>query len=246
LAPSHPIATIVVAVSIVPPFLALLCTLFLYPAAAEETAITNQKDLNCQTTYPPAGSITNLSTGLGIARFSFDPTTDQVPPCSGDIPTTTPNTSEYPLNVALPQLAKVRSTVEQCSGTLIAQNAVITAGHCVYDLQTKTFYRGITVTPGYQNGPPVPPSIPLQTYPGVSVMTFEGYTANGIAAHDIAVIIFDGSVSPLYMSYGLSAYNVANCGKNLPKLYSEPHYSPSINHNEAQAGADGTMGVFRA
>jgi hypothetical protein len=70
----------------------------------------------------------------------------------------------------------------------------------------------------------------------------DGYTADGIAAHDIAVIIFDGNMLPLYLSYGFSAYDVAHCGKSLFKTYSEPHYSPNIYNNEAQAGADGTMG----
>ena len=38
----------------------------------------------------------------------------------------------------------------------------------------------------------------------------------------------------------MSAYNVANCS-NQAKWYTEPHYSPQVNNNEAQAGADGPI-----
>ena len=38
----------------------------------------------------------------------------------------------------------------------------------------------------------------------------------------------------------MSAHNVANCS-NQAKWYTEPHYSPQVNNNEAQAGADGPI-----
>lgn len=93
---------------------------------------------------------------------------------------------EYPSN-AIPQLAKVLTNSGQCSGNFIAQNAVITAAHCVFDRVTKKYATGVRMIPGYQNG-----DKPYGILDGATVLTFQGYTTSNMAAHDIAVIKSSG------------------------------------------------------
>jgi V8-like Glu-specific endopeptidase len=205
------------------------------PAHAEQDAIKSASDFNCTTSYPAVAVITNLSTGLGISQFSYDATTDNAPPCTGTLPTNPPPVVEYPSN-AIPQLAKVLTNSGQCSGNFIAQNAVITAAHCVFDRVTKKYATGVRMIRGYQNG-----DKPYGILDGATILTFQGYTTSNMAAHDIAVIKSSGvGLAQIYGLYGMSAYNVANCS-NQAKWYTEPHYSPQVNNNEAQAGADGPI-----
>ena len=203
---------------------------------AEQQAITNSRDLNCTTTNPAAASVTNLETGHGIGKFSLDSKSDVVPPCSGNLPTNPPFATEFALPAPIPLLAKITSSLGECSGNFIAQNAVITAGHCVVDLNTKQFARNIQIIGGYQNGQ----NTFNQSFVGESVLTFEGYTSEKSAAHDIAVIRFQASLLYIYGYYGLSSYNVGHCADfAAQKDYTEPHYSPNIGNNQTQAGADG-------
>jgi hypothetical protein len=135
--------------------IALIATLlFMVPclAAAEQAAITKSTDLNCQTIYPPIAAVTNLLTGQGIRLLHVDLAHDQVPPCTGDLPPPGITIGPGPLPVPIPQLVKIRSSGGECSGALIAQNAAITAGHCVFDQISKSFYKNVQVIPGYQSG----------------------------------------------------------------------------------------------
>jgi hypothetical protein len=106
----------------------------------------------------------------------------------------------------------------------------------VFDRVTKKYATGVRMIPGYQNG-----DKPYGILDGATVLTFQGYTTSNMAAHDIAVIKSSGvGLAQIYGLYGMSAYNVANCS-NQAKWYTEPHYSPQVNNNEAQAGADGPI-----
>jgi hypothetical protein len=210
---------------------------------AEERAITSAKDLNCSNTYPPLASVTNLDTGLGVGKFSFDASADATPPCSGTLPNNPPFAGEAPLPAPIPQLAKIITNAGQCSGDFIAQNAVITAGHCVFDQNTKQFATNVQIIAGYQNGQ----SAFNQSFTGQFVLTFDAYTSSNLTSHDIAVIKFQGSLLQQYGYYGLSAYNVSNCtNASKQKQYTEPHYSPNISNNQVQAFAQGqTLGCVQ-
>lgn len=106
----------------------------------------------------------------------------------------------------------------------------------MFDRVTKKYATGVRMIPGYQNG-----DKPYGILDGATVLTFQGYTTSNMAAHDIAVIKSSGvGLAQIYGLYGMSAYNVANCS-NQAKWYTEPHYSPQVNNNEAQAGADGPI-----
>ena len=72
-----------------------------------------------------------------------------------------------------------------CSGTIIYRDAVLTAGHCVYD---NGYWRAATFTPGAYRTPSNSPRSPFGSWPWKYATTFSEWTRDQKRSHDIAVV----------------------------------------------------------
>lgn len=92
-----------------------------------------------------------------------------------------------------------------CSGTVVGPRHVITAGHCVYDPGSGTWYSNIAFTPG-QNGITSPYGI----YSWSAVISVSGWINNWDRNYDYAMIVTSQNVGydTGYMSYGYGGEQV--------------------------------------
>lgn len=73
----------------------------------------------------------------------------------------------------------------QCSGTLVSSlngNIVYTAGHCVYNEETKNWVTNFVFIPGYENG-----LSQFATYPATLLSAPKSFTNNGNLSYDIGM-----------------------------------------------------------
>jgi len=83
-----------------------------------------------------------------IHTVAMDKRLDVIPPCGGVLPPPFMGVGALPLATPLPQLAKLyadngnSNQGQQCSATLIGDNIVITAAHCVLTPGTNKFFPG--------------------------------------------------------------------------------------------------------
>ena len=73
-----------------------------------------------------------------------------VTPASAIPDRVTVNAMEYPWSA----IGKIETSIGHCSGFLISQKHVLTAAHCLYDVQARRWVKASEVrfTAGYQNG----------------------------------------------------------------------------------------------
>jgi V8-like Glu-specific endopeptidase len=96
-----------------------------------------------------------------------------------------------------------------CTGTLIAPNKVLTAGHCVWNIRRGAFYYNLNYAPGrFRDGGNI--VNPWGVVPWKSVTVFDSFKKNP-ATWDVAVVTLAKPLGSLTGYMGLAA----GCGRNL-------------------------------
>jgi V8-like Glu-specific endopeptidase len=96
-----------------------------------------------------------------------------------------------------------------CTGTLIGPRHVLTAGHCVYNIQTDKWYSQLRVSPG-QNGS----TLPYGRIDWARAISVKGWTASHRRDYDYAMIVLKQNIGTTvgWLGYGydnnLPKYNV--------------------------------------
>ncbi|MBC8424595.1 trypsin-like serine protease [bacterium] len=136
--------------------------------------VTAQEFLDSVVTHGGAGLATGTDPGGGAKNFT------------GWTQVTFPHLGDKPQHVKLFQNWPTKSS--ECSGTLIDPYHVITAGHCVftYDTAPPSWADVVTVWPGFENN-----DAPWGFATAVQMHSWEGWTQDEEAGHDIAVIDLD-------------------------------------------------------
>ncbi len=84
-----------------------------------------------------------------------------------------------------------------CSGTVVDsknRNVIFTAGHCVFDLETRNWVQDLVFLPGYKNG-----QAPLGVFNGGKMVTTNGWKDSGSQSYDIAAVAL---TQPIQDSFG--------------------------------------------
>jgi glutamyl endopeptidase len=112
---------------------------------------------------------------------------------------------------AIGQIQIVDSTgLYICTGTLIAPDKVLTAGHCVWNIKRGAFYYNLNYAPGrYRDGGNV--VNPWGVVPWKSVTVFDSFKQNP-STWDVAVVTLSKPLGSLTGYMGIAA----GCAQNLP------------------------------
>jgi V8-like Glu-specific endopeptidase/uncharacterized membrane protein len=137
------------------------------------------------------------SSGLSVAETPTNTSWSRVTPPSTDYRRNRTNTTEdYPWSA----VGRLTSYAGSCSATVVDDNHVITAAHCVYDTETGIWKYGLTFTPG-ENVDTHPFGKVNVTY----VQTYERWLSAGERTHDIAVLTLEESISNRTGTFGYEA-----------------------------------------
>lgn len=115
----------------------------------------------------------------------------------------------------------------QCSGALIDPKHVLTAGHCIYRHVSGGWATDVEVAPAYDNGD----NEFFGTAQRAALLSWEGWTMNGLHDHDMAVVELGRPVGALTGSLGYG-YNNTNSffTTNTFHNYSYPGEAPYDGH----------------
>lgn len=100
------------------------------------------------------------------------------------------NPARLPLSVHGKVFFRKPDGVYSCSGTLVTSrlaNALFTAGHCVFDADTKTFVTDFIFLPGFNQGSA------LGGYPATTMATTRKWARKGSFSGDIAMVSLAGT-----------------------------------------------------
>jgi V8-like Glu-specific endopeptidase len=121
------------------------------------------------------------------------------------------NTPAHPTSSYPPKPAQVvdNTGLYICTGTLIAPNKVLTAGHCVWNIRRGAFYYNLNYAPGrFRDGGNI--VNPWGVVPWKSVTVFDSFKKNP-ATWDVAVVTLAKPLGSLTGYMGIAA----GCGRNL-------------------------------
>ena len=150
------------------------------PAAAEEFWTPER-----MAAAEPVPMPTPAASSLDIP--DFDTGDASASAATGDF--TPGNVTQFPQVVHGKIFFKVGANTYTCSGTVIeskGKNVVFTAGHCVFDLDTKTFATNLAFVPAYENG-----NDPLGFASAAALYTTPQWATQGANAYDIGVAVLD-------------------------------------------------------
>lgn len=124
----------------------------------------------------------------------------------------------YPLS-AIGQIDFLeRNTPFICTGTLITNSLVLSAAHCVWDVESQTFADMVTFAPGRYRLPDGKVINPHGSYNWSHATLMKNYLTSGEGQADIALIKLDGTVPAAAGTMGLKTdcSNNSTPEKNLP------------------------------
>lgn len=129
-----------------------------------------------------------------------------------------PTGAPYPLS-AIGQIDFVeRNTPFICTGTLLTNSLVLTAAHCVWDVESQTFADMVTYAPGRYRLPDGKVVNPHGSYNWSHATLMKNYLTSGEGQADIALVKLDGTVPAAAGTMGLKTdcTNSSTPEKNLP------------------------------
>ncbi len=116
------------------------------------------------------------------------------------------NTSQYPYSAIVYLLMEFPKGYSQGSGSLISNNVVLTAGHCLYSANLGGWAKSVTVIPGYNGS-----TKPFGTYYGEELYVTNGWynqsnSGNYKSENDIGIIKLNSSTSAGYLGVTTGAH----------------------------------------
>lgn len=126
----------------------------------------------------------------------------------------------------------------QCSGTLVDSrhgNVVYTAGHCVWDKETKAWVNDLVFIPGYQDG-----TSPFATYAATSLSSPKGYVNHDDFSYDIGMITLAGTPEADLGGSRQIAFNLRATGRRY-KVYGYPAAPDPPYNGEKLVGCRSTV-----
>ncbi len=134
----------------------------------------------------PAGLPAPVPTGGNLPGFDLPAPQARV----SDTEVVDPAKAPYRLHGKI--FFRVGADEYSCSGTVVdskQRNVIFTAGHCVFDLTTKTWVQDLVFIPGYRDG-----TTPLGVYNGGEMVTTNGWIQSSDQRYDIATVALDRKI----------------------------------------------------
>jgi V8-like Glu-specific endopeptidase len=160
------------------------------PAIAEHTVKSSpEKVVNGWTTADLLAAKPAEMPEPPAAAFDVPDLDASVSAQTGDFYPSDPTT--YPERLQGKVFFTAGGTLFQCSGTLVSSrkgNIVYTAGHCVWNKETKTWSTDFVFIPGYQDG-----TSPYATYPATALSSPQGYIDRSDFSYDIGMATLAGN-----------------------------------------------------
>lgn len=150
------------------------------------------------------------------------------------------NTSAYPNRVQGKIIVQFNSDPNQiydCSGTMVnsvQRNVVFTAGHCVYDNDTRAYPSAMVFIPAYQNG-----MEPYGEFQAVSVNTTAGWVNSESFSYDMGVVQLAGTPEDVIGSRGI-AFDLNSFNRKF-RIYGYPALPEPDYDGERLIRCDATM-----